>query len=82
MIASVHLLAVYVAAIYLANANVPDPYLPMSTYDMETVFSLKKALRKATTATLKQLDQAQVQRQCESTRVALSSHFWADNGNL
>ncbi|KAH8089758.1 5-formyltetrahydrofolate cyclo-ligase, partial [Filobasidium floriforme] len=35
---------------------------------MESVFSLKKALRKATTATLKQLDQAQVQRQSQAVR--------------
>lgn len=33
---------------------------------METTFALKRALRKATAATLKQLDQAQVQQQCES----------------
>ena len=54
----------------------------MGPSDMDTVFSLKKALRKATTATLKQLDQAHVQQQCESQGLVIDNHPTADDTNL
>lgn len=38
----------------------------MPTADMETIFSLKKALRRSTAALLKSLGPHEIQRQCES----------------